>query len=63
MDWETFVRLSNTRVILALRKGKRFRNIAEQVCWPTLEILHFLTSAGQPLHASRRNKGDPFSFS
>ncbi len=49
-DWEAHVRLSYERVWQARRKGKRFRNITEQVCWPAIEIRKFLTSGTRQLN-------------
>ena len=49
MDWETYLRSSNERVTLAQQNGKRFGNITEQVCWPTIEIWNFLESRTRQL--------------
>jgi len=49
-DWEAHVRLIYERVWQARRKGKRFRNITEQVCWPAIEIRKFLTSGTRQLN-------------
>jgi DNA-binding MarR family transcriptional regulator len=48
-DWETHVRLTYERVWQARRKGKRFRNITEQVFWPAIEIRNFLRSGTRQL--------------
>ena len=48
-DWETHVQLSYERVWQARRKGKRFRNITEQVFWPAIEIQNFLKSRTRQL--------------
>jgi predicted nucleotidyltransferase len=49
MDWEKHVQLSYERVWDARRKGRRFRNITEQVFWPTIEIRNFLRSRTRQL--------------
>jgi len=50
MDWETHVQLSYERVWQARRNGRRFRNITEQVFWPTIEIRNFLKSRTRQLN-------------
>lgn len=50
MGWETFIRRSNERIMFAQRSGKRFRNITEAVCWPTIEIWNFLKSRTKQLN-------------
>jgi hypothetical protein len=50
VDWETHVRLSYERVWQARRNGRRFRNITEQVFWPTIEIRNFLKSRTRQLN-------------
>jgi hypothetical protein len=49
MSQEVFMRLAEARRQLALKGGKRFRNISHWATWPTQEIWQFLKSGARQL--------------